>query len=73
MNTRPQKVTRQTDVAQDKTEFDENSVASITPMMQQYLDVKKRYNDYLLFYRMGDFLSFSMMMLSPPARLWTLF
>jgi DNA mismatch repair protein MutS len=55
MNTRPQKVTRQTDVAQDKTEFDENSVASITPMMQQYLDVKKRYNDYLLFYRMGDF------------------
>ncbi len=55
MNTRPQKVTRQTDVAQDKTEFDENSGASITPMMQQYLDVKKRYNDYLLFYRMGDF------------------
>ncbi|MAI76321.1 MAG: DNA mismatch repair protein MutS [Rickettsiales bacterium] len=26
-----------------------------TPMMQQYLEVKGRHQDYLLFYRMGDF------------------
>ena len=26
-----------------------------TPMMQQYLEVKARHKDYLLFYRMGDF------------------
>ncbi len=29
--------------------------ASITPMMSQYLDIKARYPDALLFYRMGDF------------------
>ncbi len=28
---------------------------SITPMMAQYLDIKARYPDALLFYRMGDF------------------
>ncbi len=27
----------------------------ITPMMQQYLDIKQRYPDSILFYRMGDF------------------
>ena len=27
----------------------------ITPMMHQYLSIKKEYNEYLLFYRMGDF------------------
>ncbi len=27
----------------------------ITPMMQQYLDIKKNYKDYILFYRLGDF------------------
>ena len=26
-----------------------------TPMMQQYLEVKSRHKEYLLFYRMGDF------------------
>ena len=26
-----------------------------TPMMQQYLELKEQYQDYLLFYRMGDF------------------
>ncbi len=26
-----------------------------TPMMAQYLDIRDRYKDYLLFYRMGDF------------------
>ncbi len=28
---------------------------SVTPMMQQYSEVKARYPDHLLFYRMGDF------------------
>lgn len=27
----------------------------MTPMMQQYLDIKEQYKDYLLFYRVGDF------------------
>jgi len=27
----------------------------ITPMMQQYLQIKQRYNDAILFYRLGDF------------------
>lgn len=26
-----------------------------TPMMAQYLEIKRQYSDYLLFYRMGDF------------------
>ena len=31
------------------------SKPTITPMMAQYLDIKSRYPDALLFYRMGDF------------------
>ena len=27
----------------------------LSPMMQQYLDIKKDYEDVLLFYRIGDF------------------
>ena len=30
-------------------------MAEHTPMMQQYLSIKKNYSDELLFYRMGDF------------------
>ena len=30
-------------------------VGKTTPMMEQYLDVKKDYEDYILFYRLGDF------------------
>ena len=30
-------------------------MASITPMMSQYLDTKKQYEDCILFYRLGDF------------------
>jgi len=26
-----------------------------TPMMEQYLNIKNKYKDVLLFYRMGDF------------------
>ena len=28
---------------------------AVTPMMQQYLEIKDRYRDYILFYRLGDF------------------
>lgn len=27
----------------------------LTPMMQQYIDIKKQYQDALLFFRLGDF------------------
>lgn len=27
----------------------------ISPMLQQYLDIKKQYGDYILFFRLGDF------------------
>ncbi len=30
-------------------------MGNLTPMMQQYLDIKKDYPDTILFYRMGDF------------------
>ena len=31
------------------------SAPSMTPMMQQYLSIKEKYKDAILFYRMGDF------------------
>ena len=31
------------------------TVAELTPMMQQYLETKKEYQDCILFYRLGDF------------------
>ena len=30
-------------------------LTTVTPMMQQYLDVKEDYEDYILMYRLGDF------------------
>ena len=30
-------------------------MAALTPLMKQYLDIKKEYKDCILFYRMGDF------------------
>ena len=27
----------------------------ITPMLAQYFEIKQKYSDYLLFYRLGDF------------------
>lgn len=30
-------------------------MAGLTPMMQQYMDVKSKYKDCILFYRLGDF------------------
>ncbi|MCP4393687.1 MAG: DNA mismatch repair protein MutS [Alphaproteobacteria bacterium] len=38
-----------------KIEIKKEKVAAVTPMMAQYLEVKKEYPDSLLFYRMGDF------------------
>ncbi len=30
-------------------------MAEVTPMLRQYFDIKKDYEDYILFYRLGDF------------------
>ena len=30
-------------------------MAALTPMMQQYMEVKNQYKDCILFYRLGDF------------------
>ncbi len=30
-------------------------MATLTPMMQQYLDIKEKYDDCILFFRLGDF------------------
>ena len=27
----------------------------MTPMMEQYFEIKNQYKDYLVFYRLGDF------------------
>ena len=37
------------------TKTAENKLAEHTPMMQQFLRIKARYPEYVLFYRMGDF------------------
>lgn len=29
--------------------------SKLTPAMQQYLDIKKKYQEEILFFRMGDF------------------
>ncbi len=33
----------------------EKKEEKLTPMMQQYVDIKNNYKDYILFYRLGDF------------------
>ena len=30
-------------------------MAKLTPMMQQYFEIKNQYKDCILFYRLGDF------------------
>ena len=30
-------------------------MAELTPMMQQYMQIKEQYKDAILFYRLGDF------------------
>lgn len=34
---------------------DAENAKKISPMLQQYLDIKKQYGDYILFFRLGDF------------------
>ncbi len=34
---------------------DTGKTSQLTPMIRQYMEIKERYADYLLFYRMGDF------------------
>ena len=33
----------------------ETNVAGLSPMMVQYMETKKQYQDCILFYRLGDF------------------
>jgi DNA mismatch repair protein MutS len=35
--------------------YKRSEVQSLTPMMQQYMEVKEQYADYILMYRLGDF------------------
>ncbi len=35
--------------------YNRSEVESLTPMMQQYMEVKEQYADYILMYRLGDF------------------
>lgn len=35
--------------------IEDNNLTNATPMMVQYLSIKNAHQDYLLFYRMGDF------------------
>ena len=34
---------------------DPSTLETVTPMMQQYLEIKAQYEDYILMYRLGDF------------------
>lgn len=44
-----------TDASDEDSQSASLSGAQLTPMMAQYMDVKQRYPDCLVFYRMGDF------------------
>jgi len=37
------------------SQIKDNGTQNLTPMIQQYLQIKARYNDAILFFRMGDF------------------
>jgi len=43
------------DLAKDENSLNGPGFSNHTPMMQQYLALKAKYPDVLLFYRMGDF------------------
>ena len=40
----------------------------ITPMLQQYMEIKASHEDAILFYRMGDFYESSLMMRCLPQK-----
>ena len=35
--------------------MNQETLESLTPAMQQYFEIKKQYEDAILFFRMGDF------------------
>ena len=35
--------------------YERSKLETATPMMQQYLEVKEEYPDFILMYRLGDF------------------
>ena len=39
----------------DKTEKEHRFLEKLSPMMQQYAEIKKQHQGYILFYRLGDF------------------
>lgn len=43
----------------------------MTPMMEQYMEVKNQYKDYLLFYRLGDFYEMFLTMRLLPRASWS--
>ena len=40
-------------------------MAKLTPMMEQYFQIKNKYKDCILFYRLGDFYEMFMRMRLP--------
>lgn len=56
--TQPSPLTpNQTKVRSNMAELvsDASTLSSVTPMMQQYLEIKSQYEDHILLYRLGDF------------------
>ena len=45
-------------------------MAELSPMMQQYLEIKKQHKDEILFYRIGDFTRCSLRMPSQRPKSW---
>ena len=46
-------------------------MAPLTPMMQQYLEVKQQYPDAILMFRLGDFYEMFLRMRKPPRANWS--
>lgn len=46
-------------------------MAELTPMMQQYFEIKNKNKDYILFYRLGDFTKCSLTMPSWSPASWS--
>ena len=46
-------------------------MAELTPMMQQYFEIKNKNKDYILFYRLGDFYECSLTMPSWSPASWS--
>ena len=46
-------------------------LAELTPMMKQYLEIKKDNPDSILFFRLGDFYEMSLTTRSWPPGSWT--